>query len=574
MAKTTLLVVPVSLLMLAIQSFYPVLSITTQTMPNTVHYLKVLEEMLQGPLAGWGVVLYLDPDLEVQVLDQLLTFPAFQDSPHVLVDLGSDVDLWSKDQPAPVLRGARVIHIVVFKEDPRPYFDTISLQWNPKYLMLFSLANKTFQNILLGNAFQRSQNLVLIERFSPRSSEMTPTARVSTSFPFSKDEKMILIGTWNSSIYSKIENIFVDRFPSFEDYKFHLATWFDDIPFLYQKENAPVGTGDGITVKMLDTIAEVLDFNYTLTVEPPDGAWGSLVNGSWTGMLGMVHRHEKNFTVSTMPLTANRIEDFDAGVWYWTEGFGLNMMTPAPLAKWQATYYPFMPSVWITIGATFAVVVLTMALQDWIQPEPFLGGFGRTWLYLLRAVVKHTLPGLPTAQWQRVLVGVWWVYCFILTTAYTANLIAFLTIPVFPKRIQTLEELAQSDYRVSMHDYGEFVPEALRSSKTPVYRTLGEKMDLVKLYDDAVYLMSNRTHALLELYSYNRIVTKSITKETTEDFMGQDYERRERLAAKEQLNNKQPLSLQHLQGVFFILLLSWAASIVVFILELVLQVLQ
>ncbi|KAG7154184.1 Glutamate receptor-like 56 [Homarus americanus] len=564
MAKTTLLVVPVSLLMLAIQSFYPVLSITTQTMPNTVHYLKVLEEMLQGPLAGWGVVLYLDPDLEVQVLDQLLTFPAFQDSPHVLVDLGSDVDLWSKDQPAPVLRGARVIHIVVFKEDPRPYFDTISLQWNPKYLMLFSLANKTFQNILLGNAFQRSQNLVLIERFSPRSSEMTPTAR----------------------------------------------------------ENAPVGTGDGITVKMLDTIAEVLDFNYTLTVEPPDGAWGSLVNGSWTGMLGMVHRHEKNFTVSTMPLTANRIEDFDAGVWYWTEGFGLNMMTPAPLAKWQATYYPFMPSVWITIGATFAVVVLTMALQDWIQPEPFLGGFGRTWLYLLRAVVKHTLPGLPTAQWQRVLVGVWWVYCFILTTAYTANLIAFLTIPVFPKRIQTLEELAQSDYRVSMHDYGEFVPEALRSSKTPVYRTLGEKMDLVKLYDDAVYLMSNRTHALLELYSYNRIVTKSITKvsnsymlkdqlyasyfswlfqkntpwkykfdlciqhlveaglvtrwhkETTEDFMGQDYERRERLAAKEQLNNKQPLSLQHLQGVFFILLLSWAASIVVFILELVLQVLQ
>ncbi|XP_042208159.1 glutamate receptor ionotropic, delta-2-like [Homarus americanus] len=369
---------------------------------------------------------------------------------------------------------------------------------------------------------------------------------------------------------------------------------------------------------MLDAITEVLDFNYTLTVEPPDGAWGSLVNGSWTGMLGMVHRHEKNFAVNTLPFTADRIKDFDVGVWYWREGFGLSMKNPPPLAKWRATYYPFMSSVWLCVGLTFAIAVLNMTVQDWLQPEPFLGGLGRTWLYLLRAVVNHSLPVLPTAQWQRVLVGVWWVYCFILTTAYTANLIAFLTIPVFPERIQTLEELAQSDYRVSMQDYGTFVPAALVASDSLVYRTIGQKLDLSLLYKDVVQLMADGTHAYMELYSYNRIVAKTVYKvnntymlkeqlyssylawhfqkntawkykfdqnirrlaeaglvrhwhkETTEDFLGQDYERREHLAAKEQLDNKQPLSLQHLQGVFFILLLSWAASVVVFIIELVL----
>ncbi|MPC80689.1 hypothetical protein E2C01_075276 [Portunus trituberculatus] len=70
-----------------------------------------------------------------------------------------------------------------------------------------------------------------------------------------------------------------------------------------------------------------------------------------------------------------------------------------------------------------------------------------TWLYALRPLVSHALPQLPKTQGKRIFVVSWWVGCFILTTAYTANLIAFITIPAYPERLQTVEQLAQSPYR-------------------------------------------------------------------------------------------------------------------------------
>ncbi|KAG7154182.1 Glutamate receptor ionotropic, delta-2-like 25 [Homarus americanus] len=554
---------------------HPVLGFLVNTTSSLSFGVEALYTVLRGPLADWGVVLYRDPDLEVKVLDQLLALPALQDSPRVLVDLGSDGDLWSKDQPAPVLRGARVIHIVVFKEDPRPFFEAISLQWNPKYLMLFSLADESVQTLLMDNVFKGIERLVLFENPTPLFQKRRAKARLYTSLPFSKVQPVIALGDWNPTTFRNSEDIFVDRYQSFEGYEFLLGTWLDDRPYLYQSATKAKGVGDGVVAEMLDAMAGVLDYRYNVTTVSPDEQWGSYENGSWNGMLGMVHRGEKNFTVNYFVITEERLEAFDASVSYRMEGFGLAMMIPAPLAKWRATYYPFMPSVWFCVGGTFAIVVVIMTLQDLLQPEPFLGGLGQTWPYLLRAVVNHSLPVLPTAQWQRVLVGVWWVYCFILTTAYTANLIAFLTIPVFPKRIQTLEELAQSDYRVSMCDYGEFVPGALKTSENRVYRALGDKLDLFKEYEEIIPLMRRGTHAFIESYSYGRLLLYADFEIKMEDFLGQDYERRERLAAKEQLDNKQPLSLQHLQGVFFILLLSWAASVVVFTIELVLlQVLQ
>lgn len=56
-----------------------------------------------------------------------------------------------------------------------------------------------------------------------------------------------------------------------------------------------------------------------------------------------------------------------------------------------------------------------------------------------------------------------------------------------------------------MFDYGEFVPQALKSSQDPYYRTLGERMDLYTDDAESVYPVLNRTHAYIESYSYSLI---------------------------------------------------------------------
>lgn len=49
--------------------------------------------------------------------------------------------------------------------------------------------------------------------------------------------------------------------------------------------------------------------------------------------------------------------------------------------------------------------------------------------------------------WGRVWLLVWWVAVVILSASYTSNLVAVLTVPVFPTFIYTVQDLGQADVR-------------------------------------------------------------------------------------------------------------------------------
>ncbi|XP_066964513.1 ionotropic receptor 21a-like [Macrobrachium rosenbergii] len=439
---------------------------------------------------------------------------------------------------------------------------------------------------------------------------------VFSFFPFSPDDPVRLLRSWGSlKLSGSLQDIFTDRFETFEGYEFQLATWFDDRPYLYHAKSDSEEQGAGVVVEMLRAMAITLNYTYQMTPISSDYQWGSFENGEWKGMLGMVHRREKNFTVNYFVITSERAQSFDASTSYWMEGFGISLLLPSPLPKWRGFYYPLQAHVWFGVVLTLGVTILLMTIQDRWQPRPFLKSFGRAWIYFLRLLFNQSLPTLPSAHRQRVFVGCWCFYCFILTTAYTANLVAFLTIPVFPKRIQTVRQLAESDYSVAMIDYGEFVPGALKSSRDPHYRTLGKKLDLWPEIKDAVALVLRGTHALIDSYSYSKIlfVVDFEEKNTymlreqiypghlcwyfpkntawkhkfdygiqrlveagliarwiklkTEDFLGRDFEKRQEMEAHER--KKSALTIEHLQGVFFILVMSWFLSVFVFITELI-----
>ena len=51
------------------------------------------------------------------------------------------------------------------------------------------------------------------------------------------------------------------------------------------------------------------------------------------------------------------------------------------------------------------------------------------------------------AWWSRMWAGWWWIAAFILCSVYTGNLVAVLTVPAYPRLINTVEELAESSLR-------------------------------------------------------------------------------------------------------------------------------
>lgn len=70
------------------------------------------------------------------------------------------------------------------------------------------------------------------------------------------------------------------------------------------------------------------------------------------------------------------------------------------------------------------------------------------WLQVVGGEVRQSVHQRLGRWWGRVWVGWWWLACVITTTYYTSNLVAFLTVPVFPRRIETVQELATSGLRL------------------------------------------------------------------------------------------------------------------------------
>ena len=326
--------------------------------PGARSQLLVLQEVVEGFMGSRPMVLYIEPAIALQVL----ALSAFRRASYILVSLGTDGATWSQKQPIATLRAASVVHIAIFSRDPRPFFRSVvasDFRWSPKYFLLFSFSRDSFVDILKAEEFSRPERTVLFQRLhSERDKIVTGKMEMLTYFPFSVGQEVKSIGVWTS-----VADIFVDRFPSFEGYRFLLGTWFDDFPYLHQAKDMEEGVGDGVEVEALLAIGSILNFTFHLTTEPPDDKWGALENGSWTGMLGMVHRKEKNFTVNYFGYTNERIEAFDATVSYWMEGFGMALLQPPPLAKWRSVYYPFPSELWAATAASFTITVVVVFFQ-------------------------------------------------------------------------------------------------------------------------------------------------------------------------------------------------------------------
>ncbi|XP_071535583.1 ionotropic receptor 21a-like [Panulirus ornatus] len=85
---------------------------------------------------------------------------------------------------------------------------------------------------------------------------------------------------------------------------------------------------------------------------------------------------------------------------------------------------------------------------------------------------------LPRASSSRVLVASWLVFAFILGTVYRGNLTAALTLPKYPPRPETVEELVNFADRVTMPPFGKDWQKQFRESGSAKLERLANLMDI------------------------------------------------------------------------------------------------
>ena len=328
--------------------------------------LQVLDDVVSGPARGRPLALHLDETLPADMQRAVLGVEAVRRTPHLTLSLGLNNShwLWQEQEVAasilPLISSSYFLFHVVLWLTPRPeLLQALWLQWKPRNLLFFSLGSYPGADVLGDEALSGVENLALIGQLSAEADPSRADLGLYSMLPFAGG--VHLLGPWEYESFNSWAALFPDRFSSFEGYIFHLATYLNDPPFAYEYKSATGTLGRGSTLKTLDSISHTLNFTYTLTRTSPDLKWGVIENGSWVGLLGMMTRKEKNFTINPLYISKDRIGSFDPSEVIGRAQGSVFVLSPTPLPEWLSIIRPFSPSAWVSFVAVVVVAVFFMA---------------------------------------------------------------------------------------------------------------------------------------------------------------------------------------------------------------------
>lgn len=248
----------------------------------------------------------------------------------------------------------------------------------------------------------------------------------------------------------------------------------------------------GIDFQVLNTLSQKLNFTYQLVLAE-DRQWGGVQeNGSVTGMIGLVARHQANLAINEITITTGREEVVDFTAPYFLESTTLISRAPEKKNQSFAVFSPFTLRVWLLVAAATLAMGPVLRVVAWLRqhyiqearPQHSLQDFAFNMFRSL--VVQGNL--LLACHWeQRIVFFTWYFFCFTVYAMYAGTLTAFLAIPAYEKPIDSLWDLLNAvkhkNYKpvVVLGTSNEFI---FKEAKRGIYRDLWQVFDHSEGYVD------------------------------------------------------------------------------------------
>ncbi|ROT79299.1 Variant Ionotropic Glutamate Receptor [Penaeus vannamei] len=387
------------------------------------------------------------------------------------------------------------VNVVVLSDDPAflASFAESSLRgrllvWATRLLVVTRLPLQELRR-LLASSWTFSMMNAMVINLEERSGQFR--YRIYTHQPYNTPEgKLVHLATWapEYGLYVKSgQRLFPEKFENFRGAEVGVTA----LPFQpYWIEEETTGqdgalrkTYTGSDGLLLRTIAEGLNFTFTPL---PVSTWGEVTQRvvERRALMAVVHH----------VLLPQRKERYDYTYTYEQILFDFCMARPSLTPQWQSLYYPLADAVWACILAAvlFMAVVLYMARKNkkfspWNVTEITLG-----------SLLGQSVPLDRDTNGFRVSVASWLVFAFVVGTAYRGNLTAALTLPKYPDRPETIEQLVKAVDSVTMPSYGtEFQAFFLRSN-SEVFRTLGGLMEIVPSAMDGLNGVATKRQSFMD----------------------------------------------------------------------------
>ena len=314
--------------------------------------LKKLTEVINGPLKDDNIHLISERETF-----KMMNFTQFESKSLILTSI-DDGFRDSFETATGHQQGSQFTIVFIIFKIYNSFLEYIenSKIWNPEYTLIFS-PNKTLDlsRFISSLAIRRSKYLTIFRKTKNSQNREKYSVYLVVPFqPYQRDYSFQkFIGNWNSRQFYTKSLLFPNRFENFGGTTFALASWCDDFPFIIFDEN---NNCFGSSIDLLDLIGRKLNFTYDIQFISPDGNWGALENGNWTGMLADLAYHNKDMLVNAFLLTEERVHGFDFIYPNHQEGFAVMIAIPPEIPKWIGLLYPFSWLTWIALIFTVFIV--------------------------------------------------------------------------------------------------------------------------------------------------------------------------------------------------------------------------
>ncbi|XP_035910921.1 ionotropic receptor 21a [Anopheles stephensi] len=258
---------------------------------------------------------------------------------------------------------------------------------------------------------------------------------------------------------------------------------------------------EGLEIRLMRAMAQYLNFTYDI-VEP-----SKLEMGPGDAVVDEIQRRQADVGLAGIYVTIERNLATEMSASHSTDCAAFLTLMSSALPRYRAILGPFQWPVWVAVILIYLLAIFPLAFSDKMTLRHLLGNWSEieNMFWYVFGTFTNSLTFQGENSWSntkktstRMLIGIYWLFTIIITACYTGSIIAFITLPVEPERVDGVEQLNRGFYRVGTLDRGGWERWFLNSSHKQTNKLLKD-LRYVSSVDEGI---RNVTEAFLISYAF------------------------------------------------------------------------
>lgn len=414
-----------------------------------------------------------------------------------------------------------------------------------------------------------------------------------------------IINKYHDGKFSKPLNFGV-KFSNLNQCRMRVTTFADNVAVFKIKLLNGTEIIDGHEIKIINTIAKSLNFSIDLAFRDGDQQYGHVYeNGTTTNSFNDLITSKTDIIIGDYYIKERRLKFFDASISFLSYPIFFITSRGEKLSAIEKLLTPFNTTVWYFLIASFFTTIFTMTLINFhynnFKNSKLSEKFKSPIFVMLFIIFGSSLKNLPKKNFTRFFLMILILLCLVMRSIYQGSLYKFLQSDQRHKVPDTIVGLLNEEYTFKLYDsWMDIVDYDPKLAKNRVKLKYFE--DTAKLIDFALQNSSKITTPISKLsmikysiksrqFPYNICKDNLISTNVVQYFRKEFYLKKvidsklgalissgiiEKWISEYDFTNywkdlKKPprvLTLNHLSGVFYLLITGFVISIFIFLIEL------